>query len=188
MKKTKFVLKHLWLQSRPAALYHFNSNRTITKTSLCLLWLRDTDVIKILEEQPSMCRVNCWENKMNKMNEKEGIFNQTCDRHPACVRKYELTAVHTSISKAAFGVHILVVWWGQDSTAGTMQHLYLLWAALVHGCPAGYATGRGQSPQMSPSAGAPPSPRLFPALWLCCQSKQFKSHKRKWNSRSSRKR
>lgn len=76
MKKTKFVLKHLWPQSRPAALYHFNSNLTITKTSLCLLWLRDTDVIKILEEQPSMCRVNCWENKMNKMNEKEGIFNQ----------------------------------------------------------------------------------------------------------------
>lgn len=76
-----------------------------------LLWLRDTDVIKILEEQPSVCRVNCWEHKRHTMNERESILNQT----PSMCAKYELTAVHTSVNKAAFGVHILVVWQGQDS-------------------------------------------------------------------------
>lgn len=36
-------------------------------------------------------------------------------RTPSMCAKYELTAVHTSINKAAFGVHILLVWWGHDS-------------------------------------------------------------------------
>lgn len=49
---------------------------------------------------------------------------------------------------------------------------YLRWAAPVRGCPAGCATGTVQSPQRSLAAGAPPSPRLSPALWWCCGDKR----------------
>lgn len=53
-------------------------------------------------------------NKMNKINEKEGIFNQSVT-DPQHVREIWTDCCAYIRHKAAFGVHILVVWWGQDS-------------------------------------------------------------------------
>lgn len=97
----------------------------------------------------------------HKMNERENKFNQT----PSLCAISQLSC--QCLQHPKFGSR----WGDWDKNVNSalrikraIQHLYLLWATLVHGCPAGCETEKAQSPQRSLSAGVRLSPRPFLAL------------------------
>lgn len=97
----------------------------------------------------------------HKMNERENKFNQT----PSLCAISQLSC--QCLLHPKFGSR----WGDWDKNVNralrikcAIQHLYLLWATLVHGCPAGCETEKAQSPQRSLSAGVRLSPRPFLAL------------------------